>query len=120
MRFEPRNPAPITYSNGVRRHPRTMFSVPITIDHLSGGEVRSSHGISLDLSEGGMGALVEASLQVGEIVEIHLPLPKHYLTAVAIVRHSSKMRSGFEFVGLSPAERSEIAMVSTPPLPGIS
>lgn len=118
MRLDTRISQP-AYSNGVRRHPRTLFSVPITVDYLSDGAVRSSHGISLDISEGGMGALVQTSLPVGQTVEIHLPLPKHYLTAVAIVRHSSKVRSGFEFVGLSAAERSQIATASTPQLPAV-
>jgi c-di-GMP-binding flagellar brake protein YcgR len=119
MRFETWKSAPVAYTNGVRRHPRTLFSVPITLDHLSGHEVRSSHGISLDISEGGMGALVQADLKVGDTVQIHLPLPKHYLTAVAIVRHSSKTCSGFEFIELTPEERSHIAVASAPSLPAI-
>jgi hypothetical protein len=120
MRFETRPLPASAYSNGVRRHPRILFSVPITIDHLSDGGVRSSHAICLDISEGGMAALVQSRLEVGQTVEIHLPLPKHYLTAVAVVRHASKLRSGFEFVGLTPEERSHIAVASALTLPSIT
>lgn len=106
-----------SYTNGVRRHARMLFSIPITLVRLRGQEERAAHGISLDISEGGLGALVQTNLEVGETVEIHLPLPKHYLTLFAIVRHSTKLRSGFEFVDLTPEQRSQIVMASTPQLP---
>lgn len=114
MLFESQTSASVTYTNGVRRHPRTLFSVPITVDHPSGDGVRSTHGISLDISEGGLGALVETKLRVGETVAVHLPLPNHDLTTVAVVRHSSKHRSGLEFVGITPDQWSELSMASTP------
>ncbi len=119
MRLDHQRSATGSYSNGVRRHPRTMFSVPITLDRLFEGRVRSTRGISLDISEGGLGALLQTNLRIGETVEIHLPLPKHYLTAIAVVRHSTKQRSGFEFVGLTPDERSHIVTASTPQLPAV-
>ena len=114
MRFDTRALPGSTYSNGVRRHPRTLFSVPITVHYLDAGGVRTSHGISLDISEGGMGALVQTTLQIGETVKIDLPLPMTALSAVGVVRHTSKSRSGFEFVGLTPDERSRIAAASSP------
>lgn len=118
MRLEDQT-SPATYSNGVRRHARTLFSVPITLDRVAEGGVRSARGISLDISESGLGALLQTILRAGEIVEIHLPLPKHYLTAIAVVRHSTKQRSGFEFVGLTADERSHIVTASTPQLPAV-
>lgn len=75
------------------------------------GGVRTSRGISLDISEGGMGALVQSDLMVGEAVEIDLQLPQCSLCAVAIVRHAVNARSGFEFLGLTPEERRQIACV---------
>ena len=102
-----------TCSNeSVRRHPRAIFSVPLTLHHLMSGGVGTSHGISLDVSEGGMGALVQGSLSVGETVAIDLPLRERTLNAVAIVRHSSDARCGFEFVGLSAEERAQIVSVA--------
>ncbi|HEX3822629.1 MAG TPA: PilZ domain-containing protein [Candidatus Sulfotelmatobacter sp.] len=95
----------------VRRHPRILFSVPITLRHLVAGGVKTSHGITLDLSEDGMGALVEGSLHIGDTVALELTLPDCALSAVAIVRHSSTLRSGFEFLGLTAEERVHIADV---------
>lgn len=98
-----------TASRCVRRHARSLFSVPITIHHLVAGGVRASRGISLDLSEGGIGALVQGDLILGETVEIDLPLPRSVLSLVAIVRHTSNTSSGFEFLGLKQEERLQIA-----------
>jgi c-di-GMP-binding flagellar brake protein YcgR len=92
-----------------RRHQRVLYSVPIKIHCLMPGGVRTSRGISLDVSEGGMGALVQNDMMVGEAVEIDLQLPHYSLCVVALVRHASSTRSGFEFLGLTPEERSHIA-----------
>ncbi|MBZ5657388.1 MAG: PilZ domain-containing protein [Acidobacteriia bacterium] len=93
----------------VQRYPRTPFSVPLTIRHLKPGGIQTTHGISLDISEGGLGALVEGTLHVGETVSVDLLLQQHALHSVAIIRHTSSLRSGFEFVGLTAEERQQIA-----------
>jgi len=36
-------------------------------------------------------------------------LPGRTMNTVAIVRHTSSVRSGFEFLGLTPEERSRIS-----------
>jgi hypothetical protein len=95
-----------------RRHPRMLFSVPLTLRHLTAGEMQTSPGVTLDLSEGGIGAMVQASLRVGETVEVELRLPQNSLRAVAIVRHVSSARSGFEFLGLTMEERLRITTVA--------
>ncbi|HEV2485623.1 MAG TPA: PilZ domain-containing protein, partial [Terracidiphilus sp.] len=95
----------------VRRYRRALFSVPVTFHHLAAGGVRTSRGISLDISEGGLGALVQGNLEVGETVAVDLPLAEQTLSAVAIVRHTSNLGSGFEFVGLTPEERAQITSV---------
>jgi hypothetical protein len=94
-----------------RRYPRVLFSVPITIRHLRRGGVRTTQGISLDLGEGGLGAIVRGDVQVGETVAIDFQLSEQLLKAVAIVRHTSSVHSGFEFVGLTPEERVQITSV---------
>lgn len=92
-----------------RRHARMLFSVPVQLRHLMPGGIRSRHGISLDISEGGFGALIEGGLQVGDTVQIDMNLPKGEFCAIAVVRHSSTLRSGFEFLGLTPDERKSLA-----------
>jgi c-di-GMP-binding flagellar brake protein YcgR len=94
-----------------RRHRRVLYSAPIRLHCLTPGGVRTSRGISLDISEGGIGALVQNDLMVGGVVEVDLQLPRCSLCAVAIVRHASSVRSGLEFLGLTPEERSQIVAV---------
>ncbi|HLZ41432.1 MAG TPA: PilZ domain-containing protein [Candidatus Sulfotelmatobacter sp.] len=104
---------PVTPEHGIaRRHRRALFSVPVRFHHLAAGGVRTSHGISLDISESGLGALVQGSLQVGDTVALDLPLAERMLSAIAIVRHTSDLSSGFEFVGLTPEERLHITSVA--------
>jgi hypothetical protein len=102
-----------SYPEGpVQRHPRLLLSIPITLHYLMPGGVRSCRGISLDISESGIGALVEGRLEVGGTVEIDLQLPDSPLSAVAIVRHTSSVRSGFEFIGLTPEERLQLSSLT--------
>jgi hypothetical protein len=72
------------------------------------GGIRSSRGITLDISEGGLGAIVQGDLRIGEMVAIDLRIPDRTLSAVAIVRHTSGVRSGLEFLGLTAEERLQI------------
>lgn len=93
----------------VRRYPRALLSVPLRLRHLMAGGISTTRGITLDVSQGGLGALVQGDLRLGETVEIDLQFPEHSLTTIAIVRHTSNVRSGFEFLGMTPEERLQIA-----------
>jgi c-di-GMP-binding flagellar brake protein YcgR len=96
-----------------RQHRRVLFSLPFTVQHLvSGLGIRSTRGISLDISCGGMGAIVQGSLRVGEAVVIELPTPSMVLKTPAIVRHTSSLRSGFEFLALQESERQQLSAIS--------
>jgi PilZ domain-containing protein len=77
------------------------------------GGFHTTHGISVDISEGGISAIVEADLQIGETVEIDIPLKSGALNTVAILRHVTRSRSGFEFLGLTADERQQIAAASS-------
>lgn len=101
--------SPGNYAKGSQRHARMLLSVPIMLHHLVPGGVRFTHGISLDISESGLGALLKRGLRVGDTVSVELELPDYELKAVAIVRHSSSARSGFEFLGLTHEERQRIS-----------
>ncbi len=94
-----------------RKHPRSLFSVPFQLRHVGRRGLDPIHAISLDISEGGLGALVQGHVRVGEPVQIDLPLGKQQLSAMAIVRHTSNIRSGFEFLGLTSGEREQITKV---------
>jgi len=106
---------PATGANGanspVRRHPRTLHSVPFVLRHLTQDDIQATRGISLDISEGGVGVLVQGGLLLGETVEMDIRLREHELRTVGIVRYTCSARSGFEFLGLTAAERLQIAKV---------
>jgi hypothetical protein len=94
-----------------RRYVRTLFSVPITVRHLCPNGVRSTRGISLDIGEGGLGAIFQGDVRVGDTVSIDLRLSEQEFSTVAIVRYTSRVSSGFEFVGLTAEEKSQIASI---------
>ena len=91
-----------------REYPRTMFSVPLKLRHLGKEGYGAVRGVSLDISQGGLGAMAKGNLLIGEAVQIDLALDKRKLTAVAIVRHASNVRCGFQFLGLKEEERRQI------------
>jgi hypothetical protein len=103
-------PTRATTSRVARQHPRYLFSVPVTLRRLVRGGFQTTRGMSLDISEGGVSAIVQANLSVGETVEINLPLSACPLHTVAIVRHVTDSRSGFEFLGLTQEERHQISV----------
>jgi hypothetical protein len=55
-----------------------------------------------------LGAIIQGDLHVGETVAIDLPVHELPFSTVAVVRHTSTVRSGFEFVGLIAEERKSI------------
>jgi hypothetical protein len=98
----------------LQRFPRSLFSVPLTLRHLAAGGIQSWPGISLDISAGGLGAMVRGGLRVGEMVGIDVRTPGFALSAVGVVRYTSNVRTGFEFVGLTSDERQQIASATSP------
>lgn len=91
-----------------RKHPRSLFSVPFELRTLGASEPSPLHAISLDISESGLGALVQGNLNVGESVQVDIPLGDKTVSIVAVVRHTSPLRSGFEFQRLSERDRQYI------------
>lgn len=58
----------------------------------------------------------QGNLALGEAVEIDLHFQEQNFNAVAIVRHTSDVRSGFEFLGMTSEERAQIvAIISCKP-----
>ena len=91
-----------------REFPRALFSVPFQLHPLTSPDRHPIRAISVDISQGGIGALVQGSLHVGETVEIELSLAGHRLKAPAIVRYTSPVRCGFQFLNLGKDERQRI------------
>ena len=85
-----------------RRERRYVSSIPVRVQRFLRFGPFVTRGVTLDISERGMSALVCGAPRAGETVVIELPLPGSPVEALAMVRHSSDAKSGFEFYPLSP------------------
>jgi TonB family protein len=102
---------PLSGFSGVRRRiPRYPVAIPVDITVLRSGAPASIPGRSLDLGEGGVAAVLAAELKLGEWVGVQFQLPNAgpSLQTKAVVRHHNQLRCGFEFLGLSPDQRTMI------------
>src|SRR4051794_7974005 len=91
-----------------RRHPRHFLSAPVSTWHLLNSGPQVSRGLTLEIGIGGLAAVLCGPPQVGERVSVRLNLLNVAFEALAIVRHSSPARTGFEFLQPSPELLSSI------------
>jgi hypothetical protein len=87
-----------------RRHARYRFSAPITVHSKNGSS--AIRGMSLEISESGMSALISDELMVGDTVELD-PVIGSRVSAL-VRRHHGKIY-GFEFLNLTKAQIRAIA-----------
>jgi TonB family protein len=90
---------------------RYRAQTPLDVTVLRSGIPDTLPGRSVNLGEGGVGAVLAGELSAGEAVgvEIRLPLAAaDPLRARALVRHHDKLRYGMEFVGLSVEQQAAI------------
>jgi len=86
----------------LRKYPRYLLSVPITVYGSIDSARRYAHGLTLELSQGGVSAVLCGSLQPAAIFQIEISLPRAPVRTLAVVPHSDAGRCGFEFVDSSP------------------
>lgn len=94
-----------------RRHvPRYAISVPMNVTALRSGVPQGLPGRSVDVSEGGICAVVAGDLFPGELVGIEFRLPHLSLSVLtkARVTYQQPMRCGMQFLGLNPQQRETI------------
>jgi hypothetical protein len=93
-----------------RRHSRHELDTALTATLRDVNSARSLHGRSLDISVAGVSGLFATELAVGTAVtlEFSVPVTSRSLRLAAVVRNRRAYRYGFEFVGLSPEERTLI------------
>jgi TonB family protein len=93
-----------------RRGLRYPVQAALEVTVLRSGIPDSLPGRSVNLGEGGVAAVLAGELLPGEAVgvEIRLPLESDRLRTRARVRYHDKLRSGMEFIGLSPEQRAAI------------
>jgi hypothetical protein len=86
-----------------RRRPRYFISAAMSVRSAEG---EAMPGISVEIGEGGMSAMVSGLLRVGDTVELG---PVAGGRTSALVRHKLGRLYGFEFVGLTAEQAERIA-----------
>lgn len=86
-----------------RRHRRYRFSEPVKVSCQDGACL---DGFSVELSQGGMSAMIQGALRPGDIVRVQ---PVTGVTTAAVVRHKLGMLYGFEFLELAGEQAGKIA-----------
>ena len=86
-----------------RRHPRYHFSEPMKVCRLDGACL---DGISVELSQSGMSAMIRGTLSPGDVVRLQ---PVTGVNTAAVVRHKLGMLYGFEFLELAVEQAGKIA-----------
>ena len=98
-----------------RRFPRYQFEAEIIIGLLRGAAPAYAGGRAIDLAEGGAGVRTSGLLDLGEIVDLQIPLPLGPLRLPACVRYQRGSEYGFEFVALNSSNQQAgvLSLVNT-------
>jgi TonB family protein len=101
--------SPVLEATRERVFPRHPINFTLDLIALRSGVPENLPGRCTDISEAGVGAVVAGELSAGQQVAVELRLPNVGVPvrARALVRYQSRLRCGFEFVGL-PAEQREM------------
>lgn len=93
-----------------RRYQRYVFSDSLdVIRSLAPNDSRRCPGICMEISEGGMSAIVTDPLNVGDEVQLSFSgAPGKRIVIKAVVRNHYHFRHGFEFVGVTDETREQI------------
>jgi hypothetical protein len=86
-----------------RRHPRYRGEFRIVVTHLLASHYQKIDGHCRDLSQGGIGILLAAELQVGDVVNLTFSLPGSSVSwdVNAVTRFRRGYQYGFEFLSLT-------------------
>jgi c-di-GMP-binding flagellar brake protein YcgR len=108
-----------------RQFERHILSVPVNITRKA--PQKAAHysqrvpGLTMEISEGGLSAMLTEAFKIGEAVEVSFQLPSAgRVTVDATVRNKNLFRYGFEFDSVSEEARQRIikACESLPPYEG--
>jgi TonB family protein len=93
-----------------RRWLRYPVQAALDVSVLRSGVPETLPGRCVDVSTGGIAAVLAGELSPGESVgvEMRLPMAANPFRARALVRHYDKLRCGMEFVGLSDEQQKAI------------
>jgi c-di-GMP-binding flagellar brake protein YcgR len=94
-----------------RRYPRFRSEFPVTVSLFSGREHENLNAHCRDLSQGGIGMLIAADLNVGEVASLAFSLPTlpQPWNLRAVLRCRRGYQYGFEFLALSAQQSQALA-----------
>ena len=94
---------------GRRTGTRRRLAVPMNVTVLRTGVPDTVPGRSIDLCEGGVGAVLAAELFPGELVGVEFELPQAgSVLAKARVCYHERLRYGLQFLAIAPEQRAMI------------
>jgi len=94
---------------GRRAGARRRLAVPLSVTVLRSGVPDSVPGRSVDVSEGGIGAVLAGELFPGELVGVEFQLPKTgQVLAKARVCYQDRLRCGLQFLAIPPEQKGWI------------
>jgi hypothetical protein len=93
-----------------RRHSRYRADFRVTVNHLLGSGYQKLEGHCRDLSEAGIGILLAAELNAGEVAAFSFILPESKLAweVRAVVRYRRGYHYGFEFLSLTSDQQAAL------------
>lgn len=93
-----------------RRHSRYRADFRVIVNHLLGNDYQKLEGHCRDLSEAGIGILVAAELNTGEVAGFSFILPGSELLweVRAVVRYRRGYHYGFEFLSLTGDQQAAL------------
>jgi c-di-GMP-binding flagellar brake protein YcgR len=94
-----------------RRYSRHRADFPLKATSLSEDGYNEIRGRCGDIGRGGMGTVLTAEVQAGEVVSLEFALPNstEAFSIRAIVRYRRGFMHGLEFLGLSSAQETAIS-----------
>ncbi len=93
-----------------RRHPRYSADFRVTVSYLLENQYQNLEGHCRDLSQAGVGILLAAQLNVGEVADLNFLLPGSALLweVRAVVRYRRGYQYGFEFLSLTSEQQGAL------------
>jgi hypothetical protein len=93
-----------------RRHPRYSSDFRVTVSYLLENQYQNLEGHCRDLAEAGIGILLAAELNSGEVIGLNFLLPgsTHPWVVRAVVRYRRGYHYGFEFLSLTDEQQESL------------
>ncbi len=92
-----------------RRHPRFRGDFQVTVTLLLGNQYQKLEAHCTDLSEAGIGILLAAELNVGEVVGLGFALPGAFPWELrAVLRYRRGYHYGFEFLSITSGHQESL------------